>query len=63
MTKLQQLVFQDAFARYRNENAAADESCAFQNYDIPSDQEIKENGYEGAVDKVYQQMVEAVTAE
>ena len=30
---------------------------------VPSDQEIKENGYEGAVDKVYQRMVEAVTAE
>jgi hypothetical protein len=56
MTKLQQLVFQDAFARYRNENAEADESCAFQNYDIPSDKEIKENGYEGAVENVLQQM-------
>ena len=56
MTKLQQLVFQDAFARYRNENAEADESCAFHNYDIPSDKEIKENGYEGAVENVLQQM-------
>ena len=59
MTKLQQLVFQDAFARYQTENSSADEACAFENYEIPSDREIKENGYEGAVDKVFQQMIES----
>lgn len=57
MTKLQQMVYQDAFARLHKENISR-AACVslFHNYNIPSDQDIKLNGYEGAVDKVYQQM-------
>jgi len=61
MTKLQQLVFQDAFERFRAEVAIARESCAFSEYNLPSDKEIKEGGYEGAIDKVYQQMKTAIS--
>lgn len=57
MTKLQQMVYQDAYLRLRNENLSrAYGLSSFEKINIPSDKEIKEDGYEGAVDKVFQQM-------
>lgn len=57
MTKLQHMVYQDAFARLLKENVSRAVGISpFTNYTMPADQDIKLNGYEGAVDKVYQQM-------
>jgi hypothetical protein len=51
------MVYQDAFARLLKENISRAAGLSpFKNYTIPDDQDIKLNGYEGAVDRVYQQM-------
>jgi hypothetical protein len=65
MTKLQQMVEMDAVRRFIAEQSPRTMPPLKMKdpLTIPTDQEIKEDGYEGAVDNVYQQMVEAVTAE
>ena len=57
-SKLQNMVFEDAYARLLREdrNRACDISF-YDEYAIPTDQQIKEDGYEGAVEIVYQQLV------
>lgn len=64
MTKLQQMVYMDSLKRINTERVlrTTPPLLSLQELTIPSDKEIKEDGYEGAVDKVYQQMV-AGTAE
>lgn len=58
MTTLQNMVFTDAFERLREDYpTTAFGMSYYQTFDIPADKEIKENGYEGAVENVYQQMV------
>ena len=56
MTTLQQMVHKDAYDRLRQERPEVFFSL-YTEYAIPTDREIKENGYEGAVDNVYQQML------
>jgi hypothetical protein len=69
MTKLQKMVIADTVSRLLREGIINDpiddvyKHIETMKSTVPSDKEIKENGYEGAVDNVYQQMVEAVTAE
>lgn len=69
MTKLQKMVIADTVSRLLREGIVNDPIDDLYKHTetlkstVPSDKEIKENGYEGAVDKLYQQMVEAVTAE
>lgn len=60
MTKLQYMVYQDAIDRLHAENLKLAVGLQLPELVFPSDLEIKENGYEGAVDQVYQQIV-AVT--
>lgn len=64
MTKLQQMVEMDAVKRFIAEQSPRQMPPRMMKdpLTIPSDKEIKEGGYEGAVDQVYQQMV-AGTAE
>jgi hypothetical protein len=58
MTTLQHMVFKDAFERLRSDDPTKAFGMSYhQTFDIPPDREIKENGYEGAVEQVYQQMV------
>lgn len=57
MTKLQRMVYEDAFIRVLNTDVSkAMDISPLENYAIPSDMDIKCNGYEGAVEQVYQQM-------
>ena len=59
MTKLQYMVYQDAIERLHTENLKLAVGLQLPELVFPSDREIKENGYEGAVDQVYQQIVAA----
>lgn len=56
MTTLQQMVHKDAYDRLRQERPEVSFSL-YTEYAIPTDRQIKEDGYEGAVEQVYQQMV------
>jgi hypothetical protein len=59
MTKLQHMVYMDSLKRLNNERVLRTTPLpSLQELTIPSDSEIKENGYEGAVENVYQQMVQ-----
>jgi hypothetical protein len=59
MTQLQQMVYMDSLKRLNNERVLRTTPLpSLQELTIPSDSEIKENGYEGAVEQVYQQMVQ-----
>jgi hypothetical protein len=49
----------DSLKRLNNERVLRTTPLpSLQELTIPSDSEIKENGYEGAVEQVYQQMVQ-----
>ncbi len=65
ITKLRRMVLKDALDRLRVDNDAAYvavltevSGTGITSLSVPSDKEIKENGYEGAVEQVYQQMVQ-----
>ncbi len=59
MTTLQRMVLKDAFARVQAEDIHKVGNITYNNeFDIPPDVEIKGLGYEGAVEQVYQQMVQ-----
>ena len=72
MSKLQQMVALDALTRFRKDNKSVynkvmtrfeiDENDDFVPR-VPGDRQIKENGYEAAVEKVYQQIVALGKAE
>lgn len=51
------MVYQDAIERLHTENPKLAVGLQLPELVFPSDQEIKENGYEGAVDNVYQQII------
>ena len=61
MTKLQRMVLKDAITRLRADNLKLAAELAvglhLTKLVFSADTEIKENGYEGAVEQVYQQMV------
>ena len=58
MTKLQHMVYMDSLKRLNNERVLRTTPLpSLQELTIPSDSEIKENGYEAAVENVYQQIV------
>lgn len=69
MTELQQMVYQDAYKRLVDHDhyLGAMYYLAFDlavfDLSIPVDKEIKESGYEGAVETVFQQMCANGTAE
>ena len=54
---LKQMVFNDALFRFQDDFPDQETSFSNHTFDIPAEKEIKENGYEGAVEQVYQQMV------
>jgi len=57
MTALQQMVYQDAYKRLIDHDYYLTFDLSVHDLSLPDDKEIKENGYEGAVEQVYQQMV------
>jgi hypothetical protein len=57
MTTLQQMVYQDAYKRLIDHDYYLTFDLSVHDLSLPGDKEIKENGYEGAVEQVYQQMV------
>jgi hypothetical protein len=67
MTKLQYMVHDDAITRLHAENLklALDLAAGLQLSKLvfPADHEIKQNGYEAAVENVYQQIVALGKAE
>jgi hypothetical protein len=64
MTKLQHMVYMDSLKRLNNERVLRTTPLpSLQELTIPSDSEIKENGYEAAVENVYQQIVALGKAE
>ena len=57
LSKLQQMVYQDAYKRLINHDYYLTFDLSIHDLSIPTDQQIKEGGYEGAVESVYQQSV------
>jgi hypothetical protein len=57
LSKLQQMVYQDAYKRLIDHDYYLTFDLSVHDLSIPGDKEIKEGGYEGAVESVYQQSV------
>ena len=57
MTQLQPMVYTDAITRLYAENLKLAVGLQLPELVFPADLEIKQNGYEGAVEQVYQQIV------
>jgi hypothetical protein len=63
MTQLQQMVYQDAYKRLVDHDHYLAFDLSVLDLSIPGDKEIKEGGYEGAIETVFQQMCANGTAE
>ncbi len=59
MTKLQYMVYTDAITRLHAENLKLAVGLQLPELVFPTDIEIEQNGYEGAVEQVYQQIIAA----
>jgi len=57
LSKLQQMVYDDAYKRLTDHDYYLTFDLSVHDLSIPNDKEIKEAGYEGAVDNVFQQMI------